>query len=172
MAHYFPEGQEPKYDKLRIAAVFKELESRSFAGTSSTPASGSTAAIPRPCATSSPRSACCRAPRFGAVHPRETQAMVVTRSARRGRAVHRRAVGNVQRDVPAALQLPPYSVGETGRLAAPSAAKSATASSPGARSARSCRRTTNSPTRCAWSPRSPNPRLLVDGLGCAAPRWR
>ncbi|MFL5079425.1 MAG: polyribonucleotide nucleotidyltransferase [Microvirga sp.] len=28
MAHYFPEGQEPKYDKLRIAAVFKELEAK------------------------------------------------------------------------------------------------------------------------------------------------
>ena len=30
MAHYFPEGQEPKYDKLRIAGVFKELESLSL----------------------------------------------------------------------------------------------------------------------------------------------
>jgi polyribonucleotide nucleotidyltransferase len=28
MAHYFPEGQEPKYDKLRISAVFKELEAK------------------------------------------------------------------------------------------------------------------------------------------------
>ena len=28
IAHYFPEGQEPKYDKLRIAAVFKELEAK------------------------------------------------------------------------------------------------------------------------------------------------
>eukprot|EP01035_Chromulina_nebulosa_P005820 gene5820-7881_t len=28
MAHYFPEGQEPKYDKLRVAGVFKELESK------------------------------------------------------------------------------------------------------------------------------------------------
>src|SRR5712672_1484741 len=28
MAHYFPEGQEPKYDKLRIAGVFKELEAK------------------------------------------------------------------------------------------------------------------------------------------------
>src|SRR5215211_7104066 len=28
MAHFFPEGQEPKYDKLRIAGVFKELESK------------------------------------------------------------------------------------------------------------------------------------------------
>src|SRR3569623_833955 len=28
LAHYFPEGQEPKYDKLRISAVFKELEAK------------------------------------------------------------------------------------------------------------------------------------------------
>src|SRR5260370_861324 len=28
MAHYFPDGQEPKYDKLRIAGVFKELEAK------------------------------------------------------------------------------------------------------------------------------------------------
>src|SRR5436853_713018 len=28
MAHYFPEGQEPLYDKLRIAGVFKELEAK------------------------------------------------------------------------------------------------------------------------------------------------
>src|SRR5271169_5251294 len=28
MAHYFPEGQEPKYDKRRIAGVFKELEAK------------------------------------------------------------------------------------------------------------------------------------------------
>src|SRR6266852_6256665 len=28
MAHYFPEGQELKYDKLRIAGVFKELEAK------------------------------------------------------------------------------------------------------------------------------------------------
>ncbi len=28
MAHYFPEGQEPKYEKLRIAGVFKELEAK------------------------------------------------------------------------------------------------------------------------------------------------
>ncbi|MCK1367115.1 polyribonucleotide nucleotidyltransferase [Bradyrhizobium sp. 62] len=27
-AHYFPEGQEPKYDKLRIGGVFKELEAK------------------------------------------------------------------------------------------------------------------------------------------------
>ncbi|KGT77619.1 polynucleotide phosphorylase/polyadenylase [Bradyrhizobium japonicum] len=28
IAHYFPEGQEPKYDKLRVSAVFKELEAK------------------------------------------------------------------------------------------------------------------------------------------------
>src|SRR6478752_6864610 len=28
IAHYFPEGQEPKYDKLRIAGVFKHLEAK------------------------------------------------------------------------------------------------------------------------------------------------
>src|SRR5213075_742952 len=28
MAHYFPEGQEPKYDKLRVAGAFKELEAK------------------------------------------------------------------------------------------------------------------------------------------------
>lgn len=28
ITHYFPEGQEPKYDKLRVAGVFKELEAK------------------------------------------------------------------------------------------------------------------------------------------------
>jgi polyribonucleotide nucleotidyltransferase len=28
IAHYFPEGKEPKYDKLRIAGVFKHLEAK------------------------------------------------------------------------------------------------------------------------------------------------
>ena len=28
LAHFFPEGQEPKYDKLRIAGVFKHLEAK------------------------------------------------------------------------------------------------------------------------------------------------
>ena len=51
---------------------------------------------------------------------------------------------------------PPYSVGETGRMGAPGGAKSATASSPGARSIRCCRRRTSSPTRSASSRRSPS----------------
>src|SRR6202012_3277800 len=28
ISHFFPEGQEPKYDKLRVAGVFKELEAK------------------------------------------------------------------------------------------------------------------------------------------------
>src|SRR6201997_1762321 len=28
LAHFFPEGQEPKYDKLKVADVFKELEAK------------------------------------------------------------------------------------------------------------------------------------------------
>ena len=28
VAHFFPEGQEPKYDKLRVAGLFKELEAK------------------------------------------------------------------------------------------------------------------------------------------------
>jgi len=76
-AHYFPEGQEPKYDKLRIAAVsrtcFNWKANESSAGTSSdTQAIASTAAIPRPSdrviAEWSGRPA--PRPRFGAVHPR------------------------------------------------------------------------------------------------------
>ena len=28
MAHFFPEGAEPKHDKLALAGVFKELEAK------------------------------------------------------------------------------------------------------------------------------------------------
>ena len=54
--------------------------------------------------------------------------------------------------------------GEAGRMGGPAAARSATASSPGAPSTRSCRRATSSPTRCASSPRSSS--------RTARPRWR
>ena len=46
-------------------------------------------------------------PRLGAVHPRRDPGAGGRHARhRRGRAVHRRAAGDVQRDVPAALQLP------------------------------------------------------------------
>ena len=28
MAHFFPEGQEPRFEKLRVADVFKSLEAK------------------------------------------------------------------------------------------------------------------------------------------------
>ena len=59
---------------------------------------------------------------------------------------------------------PPYSVGETGRMGRPAAAKSAMASWPGALSIRCCRPRTSSPTQFASCRRSPNP--------TARRRWR
>ncbi len=67
---------------------------------------------------------------------------------------------------------PPYSVGETGRMGSPAAAKSATASWRGAPSTRCCRRTTSSRTRCVSSPRSPSRTARPRWRRCAAPRLR
>ncbi len=104
--------------------------------------------------------------RLRAVHPRR-DAGVLRRHARHraGRADHRRARGRVPRALHAALQFPAL-FGGRGRPhgLARAAARSATASWPGARSIRCCRRRRSSPTRCGWSRRSPNP--------TASPRWR
>ena len=72
MAHYFPEGQEPKYDKLRDRRRVQGTRSRrSFAGTSSTPASASMAATSKTRPQHHRRSRLPAArPRLGAVHPR------------------------------------------------------------------------------------------------------
>ena len=108
MAHYFPEGQEPKYDKLRIAGVFKELEvqDRSLEHPRHRQAHRRPRRQDRPQHRRRSRRAAPR-PWFGAVHPRRDPGDGRDHARhRRGRAVHRRAVGNVQRDVPAALQLP------------------------------------------------------------------
>jgi polyribonucleotide nucleotidyltransferase len=119
---------------IRSHRSFKELEPTSCAGTSSTTGSrASTAATPRRCGRSSPRSACCRArtarrcspaarPRRWWCHARH----------RRGRADHRRAEGVPTRAFMLHYNFPPYSVGETGRMGSPGGARSATASSPGA----------------------------------------
>ena len=69
---------------------------------------------------------------------------------------------------------PPYSVGEVGRCGfSRAAARSDTASSPGARFRRFCRQPTKtSPTRFAWCPRSPNRTARRRWLRSAAVRCR
>jgi polyribonucleotide nucleotidyltransferase len=67
---------------------------------------------------------------------------------------------------------PPFSVGETGRMGSPAVVRSATASSPGARSGRCCRTRRTSPTRCGWSPRSWSPTAPRPWPPSAAPAWR
>ena len=67
---------------------------------------------------------------------------------------------------------PPYSVGEVGRMSARrAAARSATASSPGARSIRCCRSARASPTRSASCRRSPSRTAPRRWRRCAAHRW-
>jgi polyribonucleotide nucleotidyltransferase len=67
---------------------------------------------------------------------------------------------------------PPFSVGETGRMGSPAVVRSATASSPGARSGRCCRTRRTSPTPCGWSPRSWSPTAPRRWPPSAAPAWR
>ena len=113
-------------------------------------------------------------PWLGAVHPRRDPG-AGRRDARHrpGRADHRRARGRVPRALHAALQFPalfdrrggPHGLARAG-------ARSATASSPGARCVRCCRRRRASPTRSASSRRSPNRTARPRWPRCAAPRCR
>ena len=113
-------------------------------------------------------------PRLGAVHPRRDPGAGGRHARhRRGRAVDRRAAGDLQGDLPAALQLPAL----LGRRDRPhgrhrAGARSATASSPGARSIRCCRRRTISPTPSAWCRRSPSRTARRRWRPSAAPRSR
>ena len=97
-------------------------------------------------------------PRLGAVHPRRDPGDRGRDARHRpGRADHRRARRRVPRKLHAALQFPAL-LDRRGRAAwgRPAGARSATASSPGARCGRCCRRRRASPTRSASSRRSPS----------------
>jgi len=89
MAHYFPEGRNRKYDKLRIAGVFKELEAKIVRwNIPSTPASGIDGRDSKPSARSS-RSRVLPPPMLGAVHPRRNPGDGSDHARhRRERAVH------------------------------------------------------------------------------------
>ncbi len=109
MAHYFPEGVEsPDYDKQRVAGVFKELEAKIVRWNildTGKRIDGRDVKTVRPIVVGSRRAAA--RPRLGAVHPRRDPGAGRRHARhRRGRAVHRRAAGHLQGDVPAALQLP------------------------------------------------------------------
>ena len=160
MAHFFPEGARIRaYDQAaHRRRSSRSSKPRSSAATSSTPASASTAATSRRCARSSRGRHPAAHARLGAVHARR-DAGAGGRHARhrRGRAVHRRAGGDLQGDLHAALQFPAL----LGRRDRPHRRARPARDRP--RQARLARhpsdaagRTTSSPTRSASSRRSPS----------------
>lgn len=174
MAHYFPEGQEPKYDKLRIAGVFKELESKIVRWnildtkkridgrdlTTVRPIVAEVGVLPRA--------------HGSALFTRgETQALVVTTL---GTGEDEQYIDSLSGTYKETFLLHynflPTRSARPVVWAAPSVAKSATASSPGARSIRFCRVTTSSRTPCAWCRRSPSPTVRRRWHRFAVLRWR
>ncbi|MGY4413705.1 polyribonucleotide nucleotidyltransferase [Bradyrhizobium sp. LB7.1] len=175
IAHYFPEGQEPKYDKLRIGGVFKKLEAKivrwnildtgkRIDGRDSKTVRNIIAEV----------GVLPRAHGSALFTRGETQALVVTTLGTGEDEQYIDALsGTYKETFLLHYNFPPYSVGETGRLGGTKrAARSATASLPGARSTPCCRRTTSSPTPRAWCRRSPNPTAPRRWLRSAAPRSR
>ena len=160
MAALFPDGAEnPVFDKQQVGGVFKELEAKIVRWNildTGKRIDGRDVKTVRPIVAEVgvlPRT------HGSALFTRgETQALVVaTLGTGEDEQYDRRAGGDLQGNLPAALQLPALS--RSARPAAwarPAAARSATASSPGAPSVRCCRRITSSPTRSASSPRSPS----------------
>src|SRR6202000_2750796 len=121
MAHYFPEGKEPQYDKLRIAAVFKELEAKIVRWNildTGKRIDGRDVKTVRPIVAEGgllPRT------HGSALFTRgETQALVV---ATLGTAEDEQFIDALQGTYKETFLLhynfPPYSVGETGRMGAP-----------------------------------------------------
>ena len=105
-------------------------------------------------------------PRLGAVHPRRDPGLVVTTlGTGEDEQIIDALEGEYRAELHAALQFPAlFDRRSRSAWARPAGAKSATASSPGARSTRCCRRRRASPTPSASSRRSPN--------RTAPPRWR
>ena len=109
MAHYFPGGVDnPDYDQ---AAHRRRVQgARSQDRALEHPRHRQAHRRPRPQDRASDRGGSRRAAaraRFGAVHPRRDPGAGGGHARhRRGRAVYRRAAGHLQRDLPAALQLP------------------------------------------------------------------
>ena len=126
---------------------------RSSAATSSRPAAASTAATPRRCGRSAPRSACCRAPTARrcspAARPRRWRPRR-SAPARTSRSSTRSTASTASTSCCTTTSLPTRSA-RRAAWARRDGARSATASSPGARCARSCRARRSSRTRSASS---------------------
>ncbi len=175
MAHFFPEGQEPKYDKLRVADVFKELagQDRSLEHPRHRQAHRRPRHQDRPHHRRRSRRAAARS-RLGAVHPRRDAG-----AGRRPRSAPARTSSTStrcrartrKRSCCTTTSLPTRSA-RPAVSAVRAAAISVTASWPGARCVRFCRRITSSPTRCASSRRSPSRTARRRWRPCAAPRSR
>jgi polyribonucleotide nucleotidyltransferase len=120
-AHFFPEGQEPKYDKLRIADVFKELEAKIVRWNildTSRRIDGRDLKTVRPIVAEV------------GVLPRAHGSALFTRGETQGLVVATLGTGEDEQYVDALsgtyketfllhYNFPPYSVGETGRLGGP-----------------------------------------------------
>ena len=159
MAHFFPDGAEPAYDKLRVAGVFKELEAKIVRWNILD--TGEAHRRPRPQHRAPDRCGSrrvCRAPtarrcspaarRRRSWSPRSAPARTSSGSTRCRARTKRRSCCTITSRRSRSVRPAAW--------ARPAAARSATASSPGARSIRCCRRRRSSPTPSAWSRRSPS----------------
>ena len=170
-----PDVENPKYPKLQVAGVFKDLEAKIVRWNildTGNRIDGRDVKTRAPDRLRGRRAAA--HPRLGAVHARrDPGAGRGDARHRRGRAMHRRAAGHLQGIVPAALQLPAV-LGRRDR--APRRARPARDRPRQARLARhpsgAAADTTSFPTRSASSRRSPSPTARPRWRPCAARRCR
>ena len=160
MAHFFPEG--PRRTRLRQAAGRRRVQGssrpRSCAGTSSTPASASTAATEDGAPDRAEVGVLPRAHGSALFTRGETQALVV---ATLGTGEDEQWIdalhGTYKETFLLHYNFPPFSVGETGRMGGARPPRDRPRQARLARHpSRCCRRTTSSPTRSASSRRSPS----------------
>ena len=175
MAELVPAEGEAKFDVEKVKAVFKDVQAKIVRWNildDGKRIDGRDVRTVRPDRRRGRRAAAHA--RLGAVHPRRDA------GARRRRrwAPARTSSTSTSSKAPARR---PSSCTTTSRpirsarraaWVRPAAARSATASSPGAPSIRCCRRRTSSPTRCASCRRSPNRTAPPRWRRCAAPRSR
>ena len=175
MAHFFPEGAEPKYDKQAVAGVFKDLEAKivrwNILDTGKRIDGRDVKTVRQ---IQAPKSACCRAPTARPCSPAARPRLwwssrwappKTSNSSMRCRE-------HIKRRSCCTTTSRPTRSAKPAAWARRAAARSATASSPGGRSIRCCRRKTSSPTPSASSPRSRSRTARRRWQRCAAHRWR